>query len=66
MRSARPCLSLVQRVAPLAGAWIEILTSYKFGDGVLVAPLAGAWIEIIDKTEKLIELDGRSPRGSVD
>ena len=34
-------------VAPLAGAWIEILKEdlNKLNDGV--APLAGAWIEII-------------------
>ena len=33
-------------VAPLAGAWIEIL-NIKHSIGLnLVAPLAGAWIEI--------------------
>ena len=37
---------LVQEVAPLAGAWIEIsigLFNLSYKD---VAPLAGAWIEI--------------------
>ena len=34
-------------VAPLAGAWIEIVVSALFEDDVGVAPLAGAWIEIM-------------------
>ena len=35
------------RVAPLAGAWIEILFSLIFAPlSIIVAPLAGAWIEI--------------------
>ena len=34
-------------VAPLAGAWIEIMTSYIDSRFNTVAPLAGAWIEII-------------------
>ena len=33
-------------VAPLAGAWIEILDSYINDLTYVVAPLAGAWIEI--------------------
>ena len=33
-------------VAPLAGAWIEILCLLFFMFLVPVAPLAGAWIEI--------------------
>ena len=33
-------------VAPLAGAWIEILTGTSAWDKPTVAPLAGAWIEI--------------------
>ena len=33
-------------VAPLAGAWIEILSSLSFLFYGIVAPLAGAWIEI--------------------
>ena len=33
-------------VAPLAGAWIEILKSYLIIEKIYVAPLAGAWIEI--------------------
>ena len=34
-------------VAPLAGAWIEIIVSGLFCTAYVVAPLAGAWIEII-------------------
>ena len=33
-------------VAPLAGAWIEILPEEIEETALLVAPLAGAWIEI--------------------
>ena len=34
-------------VAPLAGAWIEILVVLLHKQFQAVAPLAGAWIEII-------------------
>ena len=34
-------------VAPLAGAWIEILKQTRKSKKEMVAPLAGAWIEII-------------------
>ena len=33
-------------VAPLAGAWIEIILRLRESKAALVAPLAGAWIEI--------------------
>ncbi len=33
-------------VAPLAGAWIEILAKMTISSENIVAPLAGAWIEI--------------------
>ena len=33
-------------VAPLAGAWIEIMLVKVFHALLMVAPLAGAWIEI--------------------
>ena len=33
-------------VAPLAGAWIEIIVLHVLSFYELVAPLAGAWIEI--------------------
>ena len=34
-------------VAPLAGAWIEILHLLASTHPFLVAPLAGAWIEMV-------------------
>ena len=34
-------------VAPFAGAWIEISTSFANCHAHSVAPFAGAWIEII-------------------
>ena len=38
----------VNRVAPLAGAWIEIILFPSISiDITEVAPLAGAWIEIL-------------------
>ena len=53
-------------VAPLAGAWIEIVESCtEYGADCRVAPLAGAWIEIA-KTYQPAFLSCRSPRGSVD
>ena len=36
-------------VAPLAGAWIEILPVWEWQRSLVVAPLAGAWIEIVCK-----------------
>ena len=39
-------LAIVRAVAPLAGAWIEILLREEPQKFVDVAPLAGAWIEI--------------------
>ena len=36
-----------KNVAPLAGAWIEIVTDCGLlSDTLMVAPLAGAWIEM--------------------
>ena len=34
-------------VAPLVGAWIEILSLMLEVSGLIVAPLVGAWIEIV-------------------
>ena len=39
-------MQVVDIVAPLAGAWIEIGISKVLGGIGSVAPLAGAWIEI--------------------
>ena len=36
----------INAVAPLAGAWIEIMQRNCIGIIGYVAPLAGAWIEI--------------------
>ena len=33
-------------VAPLVGAWIEILPISVYVKSIIVAPLVGAWIEI--------------------
>ena len=53
-------------VAPLVGAWIEIIESKHKCVSVLVAPLVGAWIEIAQDHGGLSHLRSRSPRGSVD
>ena len=36
----------MKQVAPLVGAWIEIVFLLDLFRGVKVAPLVGAWIEI--------------------
>ena len=53
-------------VAPLVGAWIEILETPHAIRPIQVAPLVGAWIEIIYKIVISHCRYGRSPRGSVD
>ena len=40
-------IALAVIVAPLAGAWIEILLQLLNNVLFVVAPLAGAWIEIV-------------------
>ena len=56
----------MEEVAPLAGAWIEMIAGIRDGRFERVAPLAGAWIEI-DLGNDTVHLGtGRSPRGSVD
>ena len=55
-----------EQVAPLAGAWIEILMTDGTIETESVAPLAGAWIEILPNHRKRCRVDRRSPRGSVD
>ena len=37
----------ISEVAPLVGAWIEIIKYSKDTGEVAVAPLVGAWIEIL-------------------
>ena len=53
-------------VAPLAGAWIEIIIEIKALRLIHVAPLAGAWIEINWLNCARVVYPSRSPRGSVD
>ena len=55
-----------QVVAPLAGAWIEILAPFHDTGAAGVAPLAGAWIEIVIVFLNPFLAACRSPRGSVD
>ena len=55
-----------EAVAPLAGAWIEIIFVVHNITIFVVAPLAGARIEIINRYKKTHNLFCRSPRGSVD
>ncbi len=47
-----------EKVAPLAGAWVEIVSAAGRGYKEIVAPLAGAWVEIAWKelTEKAEQL----------
>ena len=55
------------RVAPLAGAWIEIVyAELDLSLDQIVAPLAGAWIEMSFVVSKTSGRLSRSPRGSVD
>ena len=53
-------------VAPLVGAWIEIVSPFANNALFVVAPLVGAWIEIAMLTCFCSRLRCRSPRGSVD
>ena len=53
-------------VAPLVGAWIEILYSSLLPLLTHVAPLVGAWIEIKLTHSAPNYTNGRSPCGSVD
>ena len=56
----------VWRVAPLAGAWIEIRKSWVSVIGHDVAPLAGAWIEMFFCEVLMFIFGRRTPRGCVD
>ena len=59
-------IHLVDGVAPLAGAWIEIRAELRTVYTAAVAPLAGAWIEIPVSAALSHQLSGRPPRGGVD
>ena len=54
------------KVAPFAGAWIEILVIVPVVDCSTVAPFAGAWIEIVRWATICLKSSCRSLRGSVD
>ena len=58
--------SLAGRVAPLAGARIEIFDRRSCPCTCRVAPLAGARIEIAHTTWIMFLTGSRSPRGSAD
>ena len=53
-------------VAPLVGAWIEIIFPGYPGKSKTVAPLVGAWIEMFVEKVRQLKIARRSPRGSVD
>ena len=52
-------------VAPLVGAWVEILNITEPQKVYMVAPLVGAWVEIWVELTIQPPSSGRSPRGSV-
>ena len=56
----------ISSVAPLAGAWIEMLRCGCCVSAKRVAPLAGAWIEIQWAPPLRSPTSGRPPRGGVD
>ena len=48
MKSTPVAIMIINNdVAPLVGAWIEILPGDNVKEVIEVAPLVGAWIEII-------------------
>ena len=56
-----------ERVAPFAGAWIEMLRKRIWRKWIeIVAPFAGAWIEIFGRSFHPHETQGRTLRGCVD
>ena len=54
------------KVAPFAGAWIEIFYWLCFYSYLTVAPFAGAWIEMYNVYLRILRNRCRSLRGSVD
>ena len=49
-------MSICQKVAPFAGAWIEITVMRTKPTRSRVAPFAGAWIEMGEKESKVDKL----------
>mgnify|MGYP000900175215 CR=1 FL=1 len=67
LKSAGTDIQLLEsRVAPLAGAWIEIARQTARLPVPLVAPLAGAWIEMERRHRRCAVRPRRAPRGRVD
>ena len=56
----------VWSVAPLVGAWIEIMEKKQEKNNIHVAPLVGAWIEISVLINLLCHCPRRSSCRSVD
>ena len=54
------------QVAPLVGAWIEIMEKKQEKNNIHVAPLVGAWIEISVLINLLCHCPRRSSCRSVD
>ena len=46
LKSSADIEAVHKRVAPIAGAWIEISSVTPLPARTIVAPIAGAWIEI--------------------
>ena len=57
---------VINAVASLAEAWIEIFSGLASGERVNVASLAEAWIEIVMTICEVGSGRGRLPRGGVD
>ena len=53
-------------VAPFVGVWIEIRVRYEYYGMEAVAPFVGVWIEINIRYIHILQVPGRSLRGSVD
>ena len=49
----------MSKVAPFAGAWIEIVDYLRNYPERFVAPFAGVWIEISTETALSLKLAGR-------
>ena len=50
LKSMNPLILNQASVAPLVGAWIEIIHPHTLLARLCVAPLVGAWIEIFSST----------------
>ena len=55
-------INSIDEVAPLAGAWIEMLFGSTIIGSYSVAPLAGAWIEITEERDAIFFGESRPSR----